>query len=92
MASVSATISLRLSAETKERLARAATLTRRSRSFLVKEALDKYLDAILSEDQAAGRAGRLARLLAFKGAGARIAGGRTTADIDAQVRAFRGDE
>jgi predicted DNA-binding protein len=88
----SPTISLRLPAETKDRLERAASLTRRSRSFLVKEALDKHLDAILNEHGARRRTDRLARLLAFKGAGAGVGGGRTAEDIDAQVRAFRGDE
>lgn len=92
MPSASPTISLRLSEETKARLTRAAKLTRRSRSFLVKEALEKHLDAILSEQSAREAESRLARLMAFKGAGARIAGERTAAEIDAQVRAFRGDD
>lgn len=90
MTSPSTTISLRLPQETKERLERAAAAQRRSQSFIVKEALDQYLERFANltpED----RAERLRRLLAFEGVGARD-GGRTAEDIDAQVRAFRDNE
>lgn len=44
--SPSQTISLHLPRETSERLERAAKAARRSRSFPIKEALDKHLEAI----------------------------------------------
>jgi predicted DNA-binding protein len=92
MTASSQTLSLRLPPETKVRLERAASVTRRSRAFLVKEALERHLDTILNEHDRRCGAERLARLLAFKGAGVGEDGGRTMEDIDAQVRAFRGDE
>lgn len=92
MTATSPTLSLRLPPETKDRLDRAASVTRRSRSFLVRQALDKHLDAILREPAVEDNKDRLARLLAYKGAGVGPDGGRTMEDIDAQVREFRGDE
>ena len=82
-------VSLRLPDATKGQLDRAAKLTRRSRSFLMKEALDAYLPTVLDADAPAKS--RLARLLAFEGAGA-AGGGRTADEIDAEVRDFRADD
>ena len=46
------TLSVRISAETKERLARLAKSTKRSQAFLAAEAIDAYVD--LNEWQVAG--------------------------------------
>jgi len=40
----STTMTIRVTAETKERLEQLARITRRSRSFLAAEAVDRYLD------------------------------------------------
>ena len=89
MPKVAPIVSIRLPDATKSQLDRAAKLTRRSRSFLMKEALDAYLPTVLGVDAPAKS--RLARLLAFEGAGA-AGGGRTAAEIDREVSDFRADD
>ncbi len=89
MPNTAAIVSLRLPDATKARLDRAAKLTRRSRSFLMKEALEAYLPTILGAPAPAKS--RLARLLAYEGAGA-VGSGRTEDEIDAEVRDFRADD
>ncbi|HLN24010.1 MAG TPA: ribbon-helix-helix domain-containing protein [Patescibacteria group bacterium] len=86
-----APLSVRLPDETRQLLDQAAERTHRSRSFLVKEALERHLADIVHEQSGSGKS-RLETLLALKGAGARLYGPRSTEDIDAEVRAFRGDE
>lgn len=85
-------LSVRLPDETRHLLDKAAESTHRSRSFLVKEALERHLADIVAEQSGGTRKSRLERLLALKGAGAKLYGPRTAEDIDAQVHGFRGDE
>jgi len=86
------TLSVRLPDDTKARLDTAAKTTRRSRSFLVKEALELYLVQVVNEQAGGGQKSRLEMLRELKGFGAKRYGARTVEDIDAQVREFRGDE
>lgn len=84
-------LSIRLSDEVRERLEQAAQRTNRSRSFLIREALTRHLSDIVTDlGGAAGTTSRMEKLRAMKGAGARIYGPRSAADIDGQVREFRG--
>lgn len=85
------TLSVRLPDDTRARLERAAKTTHRSRSFLVKEALERHLNDIVAE-QRGGAKSRLEKLLAMKGVGTRLYGPRTVEEIDSDVRKFRGDE
>jgi predicted transcriptional regulator len=85
-------LSVRLPDETRHLLDQAAEKTHRSRSFLVKEALERHLHEIIREQGAETKKSRLERLLALAGAGERLGGPRTAEDIDAQIREFRGDE
>lgn len=80
-------ISVRLSLEVRERLDRAALRMKRSRSFLVQEALVRHLDDV---EKVAVRSSRLERLRSLKGAGARIYGPLSAEQIDADIREFRG--
>lgn len=85
-------LSVRLPEAMRERLEVAAQQTKRSRSFLVQEALTRHLSDIVAEQSRSGAKSRLERLRAIKGTGARLYGPRTEEDIEAQVREFRGDE
>ena len=85
------TLSVRIPSDTNVRLEEVAKSTHRSRSFLVKEALDRHLSTIM-EEQGGGRKSRLEMLRALKGAGAKQYGARSAAEIDADIREFRGDE
>ena len=87
----SATISVRLSEAARGTLDKAAKLTRRSRSFLMKEALERHLSEIVLEHKGAEGASRLDRILALSGAGVRHVGRQSTAAIDKRIRAFRDD-
>lgn len=88
----SPTLSVRLPEKTRERLDQAATSTRRSRSFLIQEALERHLNEIVTEQGGDARKSRLERLLALAGVGERLAGPQTAEEIDARIREFRGDE
>ena len=88
----SATLSVRLPDETRLLLEKAAKQTRRSRAFLVKEALELYLVRVMEAQAEGSQQTPLDKLRAFKGFGAKLHGPRTMEDIDAQVREFRGDE
>jgi uncharacterized protein (DUF1778 family) len=90
--SASPTFSLRLPKEARERLDRATQRTRRSRSFLVVEALDRYLDEIEREQRVERSPARFSRLMALEGVGRRADGPRTSEDIDAHIRWLRGDD
>jgi len=85
-------LSVRLPDETRARLDQAAMATHRSRSFLVKEALERHLSEIVAEQAGGARTSRMARLLAKAGVGVTIVGSQTTEEIDARIREFRGDE
>lgn len=84
------TLSVRIPEDVNSRLDRAAKSTHRSRSFLVKEALERHLAEIIHE-QGDGKT-RLEKLRALKGAGARQYGALTAEQIEADIREFRGDE
>ncbi|MGL5113770.1 MAG: ribbon-helix-helix protein, CopG family [Beijerinckiaceae bacterium] len=88
----SPTISLRLPTEARERLDRVARRTRRSRSFLMQEALSRHLDAIEREQQSEDPKLRLERLMKFAGVGKALGQARTVEDIDAHIRWLRGDD
>lgn len=75
------------------RLDEVARLTGRSRSLLVREALERHLDSVVREqERAEARDSRIAKLLALEGAGRALSGFKTTEQIDAMIRAFRGDD
>jgi len=87
-------LTIRLSPKTSEKLARAALAQHRPAEDIVEDALTAHLPKIPdsgapSPDAAAAR---LERLLSYVGAGVGPDGGRSMADIDAQVREFRGDD
>jgi predicted DNA-binding protein len=92
MAASDTTISVRLPLETRNALDRAAKSTRRSRAFLIKEALDKHLGALESDARAGQRHRRLALLKDLTSAGDRAGRKRSGAEIDAMIRFIRGDE
>lgn len=84
------TLSIRIPDDVSSRLDRAAKSTHRSRSFIVKEALNKHLAEIV-QNQGGGQT-RLERLRALKGAGAQRHGALSAAQIEADIHEFRGDE
>ena len=85
------TVSVRLPDEIRARLESTAKTLRRSRSFLVQEALDRYLDEVAGIEADRSAKG-ITRLRAMAGAGARLVGAQTMEEIDARIREFRGDE
>lgn len=91
MAEPSTTITIRLPAASRRSLDRAAKARRRSRSFLMKEALDRYL-AETAREESASRRKPLAHLLSMAGAGAKHAKPRTASEIDAHIRWLRDDD
>ncbi len=88
MPDTSPTISIRLPESSRKRLDRAAKATRRSRSFLMKEALDRYLTEIVENEQKAA-ARPLERLLGFARAGAGSATPRSAEEVDRHIRWLR---
>ncbi len=92
MSEGSSLLSIRLAEDLRARLDQAAKATRRSRGSIVKDALSRHLDAMILEETADARNARRARILSYAGAGAKLHGGRTAAEIDAATGAFRGDE
>ena len=85
----SPTISLRLPKQTLDRLDRATARARRSRSFLMQEALDRYLDDV--ERKEAPLSTPLARLMELKGAGAQANGWSSDEHVIEHVRSLRAD-
>lgn len=63
-------------------------MTRRSRSFLMQEALKRHLDEIVAEAGETKPKARYSSLLAVAGAGA-ARKPRTAADVDAHIRWLR---
>jgi predicted DNA-binding protein len=83
--------SIRLSSGTQMLLDNAAKQLRRSKSYLVEEALKAQLTSVIRKESELAIKERLERLMALKGAGARE-GGVTADEIDARQRAFRGED
>ena len=83
------TISIRLPEAARLSLDRAAKLTRRSRSFLMQEALERHLAEIVGEQTRRGPKGRLTTLLSLGGVGAHSAVPRSAADVDQHIRWLR---
>jgi RHH-type transcriptional regulator, rel operon repressor / antitoxin RelB len=92
MPASSTTVTLRLPPKTRKSLDKAAKITRRSRSFLMKEALDRHLPAIVNEQKRAENQNRLARILAMGGIGRQYVGEQKDEDIMARIREFRSDD
>ena len=59
----------------------------------MQEASTRHLsDIVTDQGGAAGTKGRMEKLRAMKGAGARMYGPRSVEEIDAQIREFDGDD
>ena len=92
MSTASHPTSIRLSKETLALLDQRARETKRSRSFLVEQAVRKHL-AVVSEHADGNDANRkLERLQAFKGAGAKLYRPLSSEQIEALHRDFSGDD
>ena len=87
----SSTLSLRLPADTRERLDRVAAKSRRSRSYIIQRALELHLDEV-AKREAPEPSGLYESLMKFAGAGANLHGGRSKEEIDADIRWSRGDD
>ncbi len=87
MPTPSPTISIRLPKAARESLDKATKLTRRSRSFLMQEALERHLDTIVREETGGGR--RLTHLLSLAGAGKCAPAPRAADEIDEHIRWLR---
>jgi hypothetical protein len=92
MTEASPTISIRLPESSRVLLDKAAKQTRRSRSFLMKEALDKHLAEIVREQTPEKPPKRLSTLLSLEGKGVRPGQERSVEEIDRHIRWLRGDE
>jgi predicted transcriptional regulator len=90
--SSSPTISIRLPEAARRSLDNATKLTHRSRSFLMKEALDRHLAEIVQEQTRGTNKSRVATLLSFAGAGAKLGVSRSQEEIDAHIRWLRDNE
>ena len=88
----SPTISLRLSDEVRERLDSLAARTRRSRSFLMQEALARYLDEIEREQTVPLQRRSLSKVFSMAGAGADARHPRSAEEINKHIRWLRGDD
>jgi RHH-type transcriptional regulator, rel operon repressor / antitoxin RelB len=89
MATPSPTISIRLPKMSRLSLDRAAKLTRRSRSFLMQEALDRHLAEIVGEQTQETSKKGLSNLLSLAGAGKNSLKPRSAKDVDEHVRWLR---
>jgi hypothetical protein len=86
MNTTSPTISIRLPEKSRRNLDKATKLTRRSRSFLMKEALDRHLADIVQEQTTGTPRRRLSTLLGLAGVAATA---RAHEDIDQHIRWLR---
>ncbi|WP_411035057.1 ribbon-helix-helix protein, CopG family [Shinella sp. BYT-45] len=84
--------SIRLSKETLALLDQRARETKRSRSFLVEQAVRRHLAATAGPIDADETAGKIERLRAFKGVGAKRYGPLSSDEIDVLRREFSGDD
>lgn len=89
MSTSSPPISLRLPDALLESLDEASRATRRSRSFLMQEALARHLADIVREQSRETRPGRLAAVLALAGAGKAAVRPRSAEDVDSHIRWLR---
>jgi len=87
----SPTVSLRLPDAIKKELDKIASSTRRSRSSLMLEALEVYLEDRHRRPHKKASAKRYASLLKYQSAAAK-SGGRSAAEIDAILQDIRGDD
>ncbi len=85
-------ISLRLPQATREKLDRASALMRRSRSFLMQEALERHLDDIIARDAPHEKKRRLGTLLSLGGVGKREQAPRTAAEVQNYTHWLRGND
>ena len=90
MANSASILSVRIDARLQQELDRAAKATRRSRSFLVKEALDLHLARVVNDLDAQKRTDRIGILRSIR-MEARKIGGRSAAQIEADREEFRGE-
>jgi predicted transcriptional regulator len=88
----SSTLSVRISDDLRNRLDRATVRTSRSRNQIVKMALEKHLDRIISEESAEPQSNSIERLMSFKGKGATSSSFRSGEEVDAYIRRLRGDD
>ena len=92
MPAASPTISLRLPEEYRIELDSLAKIKRRSRSYLVMEAVEKYLADHRREARPLGEKGHLATLLSLEGKGVRASRPRSKEEIDQHIRWLRDNE
>jgi RHH-type transcriptional regulator, rel operon repressor / antitoxin RelB len=85
----SPTISIRLPKASRLNLDRAAKLTRRSRSFLMQEALERHLAEIIGEQSTGAKTPALANLLSLAGAGKGKIKPHTAKQVDDHIRWLR---
>lgn len=91
MASESSILTIRIPDDLRAKLDEAALVTGLSRGALVKKALAKHLAELDKPDIQTQRRSALEKLKAFHGAGVRLHGGRTAAEIDAEIDEIRGE-
>ena len=84
----SPTISIRLPMSTRKTLDKVAKATRRSRSYIMKEALDRYLPDI-ARDETKTQRKPLANLMSMAGIGAGLGPQRTGEEVVAHIRWLR---
>ena len=89
MSTPSPTISIRLPKAARVSLDKASKLTRRSRSFLMQEALERHLAEIVGEQAQGTAKTNLANVLAMAGAGKNNLKPRSAKDVDEHVRWLR---
>jgi RHH-type transcriptional regulator, rel operon repressor / antitoxin RelB len=90
MTAPSPTISIRLPKAACIRLDNAAKLTRRSRSFLMQEALERHLSDIVGEQNLGEPTQRLTHLLSLAGAGKSALKPRSAKEVDDHISWLRG--
>lgn len=84
--------SVRLSKETLALLDQRARETKRSRSFLVEQAVRRHLAAPAEPGDRSGPARKIERLRAFKGLGTKLYGPLSSDEIADLRREFSGDD
>ena len=85
-------ISLRIPETVAHRLNVLAKETKRTRSSLMVEAIEVYLNDYTNQQAPDDLQGRFDDILKFKGAGAAVAKPRSAREIQASIEDLRGDE